>query len=273
MEALTPLAAFQALCLATAATLVIDARRDTGSLRYVFWAVALVLGAFGIFATSIGEAWPDSLAFMQGLGGSAVPWFSLAVALYVILRPRWKKQVSAPPENGVVPPAYDDTKLKAEVAVLAKRVGAVIDDYQRMSGLEARFSERMDKLQPELERLGRHADNIERAERRASAEELVRSLNPLPRPTAAAELLSRRITEHWRHIDTAKDRVKRLGVSPDVIEAKLKQNLDAVRNNALFCMIAADEVGIWHTPQQKQQWYVYNEAVDTLRRLATEAAR
>lgn len=150
--ALTPLAAFQALCLTLAVGVMIDARKEQAPWRYVIWSLASGLALIGIFAGPIGKLWPSTVVAMESLGGSAVAWFIAVTGLYFILRPMWKMR-ALPDAGAIVAQVYDDTILSSDVAKLAAEVEnltvikkAIIRDYQNMSGVEMRFRDELDQL-------------------------------------------------------------------------------------------------------------------------------
>lgn len=148
MGALTPVAAFQAICIAGAVGLFAEARKeDKKWAKYALWAAMAVSFLMGVFATIIVDAWPSIRPTMETLGGSPVVWFVTLIAVYFMCRPLWK---SPQPLIGA-PQVYDDNKLREEVAELSKTVRAVIDDYQRMSALEARVGDQIDGLKLALQ--------------------------------------------------------------------------------------------------------------------------
>jgi len=97
MEVLSPLAAFQAICIALAVGVVVDARKEPPPWRYLLFLLALVLAACGVFASPVGSRWPSALSAMESLGGSPVVWFVTLIAVYFMARPLRKRRTEAPP--------------------------------------------------------------------------------------------------------------------------------------------------------------------------------
>lgn len=154
MDALPPLAAFQALCITTAAAVALDARKETGIWRYLFGAVALGLAAVGVTAKPIGDAWPASLALMQELGGSPIPWFVLAAGVYFALRPRWKKPSPLRAKEGIddavipvgVVPAGEAEFTASQYAHLDEAISRMGDRLVALERIKSEIENRIEAL-------------------------------------------------------------------------------------------------------------------------------
>ncbi len=143
MVPLTPVAAFQAICIAAAAGLFAEARKEEKKwVKIALWGAVGACIVIGVLASAIADAWPAIRPVMETLGTSPVVWFVTAVAVYFMSRPLWKTS----PDASKASITYDDTKLRGDIAELSQTVRAVIDDYQRMSGLEARVDGQIDSL-------------------------------------------------------------------------------------------------------------------------------
>lgn len=74
------------------------------------------------------------------MSGSLLPWWGWLLVLQALfvygLFEYVRRSVSDP-----TAPSYDDSDIKARFAIVAREQKAIIDDYQRMSGLEARTTE------------------------------------------------------------------------------------------------------------------------------------
>ncbi|UVO50272.1 hypothetical protein M0208_06955 [Sphingomonas sp. SUN019] len=91
--------------------------------------------------------WPQAIVI--GIAGAFTATFVFALALAIgaygfrLLRPI---QMAAPGQAEATSGRYDEAHLIARVNELARLVRAVIDDYQRMSAVEARFNDALDGL-------------------------------------------------------------------------------------------------------------------------------
>lgn len=160
MDALPPLAAFQALCITTAAAVAIDARKEANLLRFTLFAVAAALALLGVFAAPIGEAWPASLALMQELGSSLIPWFALAVGFYVVLRNRTKIPAPEKVDLSSKTTSYDDTSLKAQISALETttdrrfaKIETALDSLKQPPTPNRDDADSLQKLRDEFRRL------------------------------------------------------------------------------------------------------------------------
>lgn len=116
---------------------------------YIAWAACALFLVLGAALTPISNAWPTGVQWVDNLVSDPVTWFVLLMAFYLIMRPRWTVLPESPPSERL--PAYDDTRLKAEVAELTRIKRAIIDDYQRMSGVEVRFTDALDRLKEAIQ--------------------------------------------------------------------------------------------------------------------------
>jgi len=100
-----------------------------------------------------------TLPVLWGMTGAGLPWWAWIVvaqsgfvyALFEYVRRRLPDEAWS-----VIPQAsnasYDDSAISARVAELEKIKRAIIDDYQRMLGLEARLGEQLDQLKLGLQK-------------------------------------------------------------------------------------------------------------------------
>lgn len=92
--------------------------------------------------------WPEAI-FIGAFAGATL---SFSVAACLIGWRYFKPLESEATQSGteIVPP-FDDTKLLREFGALSSQQRQIIDDYQRMSGLEARFVDMLDALKSDIQ--------------------------------------------------------------------------------------------------------------------------
>ena len=175
MEVLTPLAAFQALAIALAVAIAVDALKASAPWRYVLLAAAVLLALFGVFASLIGAEWPRTLTAMKEIGGSSVAWFVALIAIYFLVRTTWAQGRSDDSIKAFTTEEIDELlqmvngdasfanererrskiekrleRIDATISEIADDRKALISDYQRMSGLEVRFTDALDALKKQI---------------------------------------------------------------------------------------------------------------------------
>ncbi|WP_118857122.1 CvpA family protein [Sphingomonas mesophila] len=116
----------------------------TGSL------VVILVGALGVWLASL----TPSIALYAPISYLVVFLLTVALGTLIALAVGRARQVWLPPpvsaSTGLK--AYDDTKIREEVANLASLKKQIVEDYQRMSGLEVRTSDQIDQLKIEIRR-------------------------------------------------------------------------------------------------------------------------
>jgi hypothetical protein len=155
-----PIVAFQTLVLTVAAAMAVKAFETTGLSRVFFWAAFGICAVAGIFARSISATWPGTSAAMGALGSSPVTWFLVFVGALIILRKPWASQRTstegtASSDKGLEATRIDIrlSELEARHAAVEEKNKAIIQDYQRMLGLESTFDERLARLTDRVEGL------------------------------------------------------------------------------------------------------------------------
>ena len=146
----------------------VEAYRTNGRMgRIVLGSLSALFILAGVFLAPITAAFPKVGTFIAGTFDDPSSWFILLLGLFFVLRPFWQAKAVVAPRAGIIESVpYDDTdlqdKMDSNTEILAafardaqafsatltaneKLNRAIIDDYQRMSGLELRFSDMIDK--------------------------------------------------------------------------------------------------------------------------------
>lgn len=131
-----PLTAFQVLCGAVSATALVEAVKKKS---WVGGAIGLALAILAVTTKPLSDAVPTVGAFLAAIGGNPLSWWIAVIAALAVWMAR-RSAAAAPtrPEAPVLP--YDDSKLRADFQEVRSKYQAVVEDYQRMNGLEARLS-------------------------------------------------------------------------------------------------------------------------------------
>ncbi len=163
----------QLFFFATAVPVALEAYKAQGRARIALWAVAAIFGFTGF-------VWPfmsDRLASLQTaveqIASNPTAWFVLMVALFFVLRPYWKNTERDPVgdelsegqprelreivekhtiliESQIEKRTVMERRLEkidGEISTIAEDRKAIISDYQRMCGLEARLTEQVEAIE------------------------------------------------------------------------------------------------------------------------------
>ena len=124
--------------------------RENRVALIVLGSLASVLTLSAVFLPALTEAFPKVGGFIEGAFDDPSSWLFIGIALFFVLRPFWSRSATAPGIPAIV--GYDDAKLRAEVAALSALKRQIVDDYQRMLGLENRYSGMLDGLKEAIQK-------------------------------------------------------------------------------------------------------------------------
>jgi hypothetical protein len=134
----------------------------------VFWEVlrswkarAVVFSTTGAAAYQFGcdQFGLPTLPKLWGVTGAGLPWWGwlvIAQSGFVYALFEYVRRLNGLNKSEIHFP-YDDSFLRTEFSRLNQTVRSVIDDYQRMSALEARITDEIDRLKVAIQADGRKA--------------------------------------------------------------------------------------------------------------------
>lgn len=138
----------QLFWFASAVPVALEAFKASDRARLVLGGVAAAFAISGFAWPSLSARWPTLQRLVGELAQNPSAWFAIAVAVFFVLRPYWTK---SSPQSDYVPQPYDDSSLQQQIREMAEDRKAIINDYQRMSGLEAKLLEKIEIIRNQNE--------------------------------------------------------------------------------------------------------------------------
>lgn len=131
-----------------------ESRRGLLAEIYQGWRAKLLTGvpiAAGAYQFLCDQFGFPTIPRAWGMTGATIPWWGWLLigvvgAVYGLFEYVRRRIPPVATETAI----YDDSGLRAELAADREKMGRVIDDYQRMLGLEAKLNDRMEKVVVQL---------------------------------------------------------------------------------------------------------------------------
>jgi hypothetical protein len=140
----------QLFFFAAAVPVALEAYKARGMARTALWGAAALFGIAGFIWPLLSKTLPMITGGLAQLATNPVTWFVLSVAVFFVVRPYWAP--GAHDGSVITAPPYDDTNIRGELTALTDQRQAIVEDYQNMRGLEARFTGEMDGLKEAIQR-------------------------------------------------------------------------------------------------------------------------